>query len=367
MTRPALARRTPARCALALVACGDGLGATAPRAPPAAPAATDLAAIKDYLLEHTERLVADTGAIAPGTPRTTTRSPRPRTSTTRACSRRIATRCAASWRGAGAGSPRPTRATRRWRASWPGCRRLRRVRRDHRRGRRRQRPGERRSVRPRDPAGRTLKQPGNFNYLIETSAFGTEPGVPGQGRGARPRRRRQGGVRRVAARRRLLRRRRTRLRAVREGARRGGARVGAHSGRRAHRARGHDAHDVRVLRRLEELALHRRRARRARTRSWRRRASRTSPTSSAASCWSTTTSSRWWPRPTPQQAKQTKQSLAELHDFAADLRDEGGRPGASSPPRRRTRSAPGPRSAPRRSPARSPRPPRSSNIEIEEG
>jgi hypothetical protein len=25
------------------------------------------------------------------------------------------------------------------------------------------------------PAGRTFKQPGNFNYLIETSAFGTEP------------------------------------------------------------------------------------------------------------------------------------------------------------------------------------------------
>ena len=31
------------------------------------------------------------------------------------------------------------------------------------------------------PAGRTFKQPGNFNYLIETSIFGTEPKFPAKG------------------------------------------------------------------------------------------------------------------------------------------------------------------------------------------
>ena len=31
------------------------------------------------------------------------------------------------------------------------------------------------------PAGRTFKQPGNFNFLIETSAFGTEPKFPAKG------------------------------------------------------------------------------------------------------------------------------------------------------------------------------------------
>jgi Imelysin len=34
------------------------------------------------------------------------------------------------------------------------------------------------------PAGRTFKQPGNFNYLIETSAFGTEPKF--QAKGVKP-------------------------------------------------------------------------------------------------------------------------------------------------------------------------------------
>jgi hypothetical protein len=34
------------------------------------------------------------------------------------------------------------------------------------------------------PSGRTIKQPGNFNYLIETTAYGTDPAF--QARGARP-------------------------------------------------------------------------------------------------------------------------------------------------------------------------------------
>src|SRR5688500_1938044 len=60
MTRPALAT---AVCALAigLAACGNDDPKSEPD-PPAAKGA-DLAAIKDYLLEHTEQLVTDSGAV----------------------------------------------------------------------------------------------------------------------------------------------------------------------------------------------------------------------------------------------------------------------------------------------------------------
>ena len=60
MTRPALAA---AVCALAigLAACGNDDSTSEPD-PPAAEG-TDLAAIKDYLLEHTEQLVTDSGTV----------------------------------------------------------------------------------------------------------------------------------------------------------------------------------------------------------------------------------------------------------------------------------------------------------------
>jgi len=60
MTRLALA----AACALAvaLAACGDDDPKSEPDRPAAA-AGADLAAIKDYLLEHTEQLVTDSGAV----------------------------------------------------------------------------------------------------------------------------------------------------------------------------------------------------------------------------------------------------------------------------------------------------------------
>ena len=61
---------------------------------------------------------------------------------------------------------------------------------------------------------------------------------------------------------------------------------------RVHRDHGHDADDERVLRGVEELALRRRRGRRASTASSPPRASRTSPTSSRGSCSPTTRSSR---------------------------------------------------------------------------
>jgi hypothetical protein len=62
--RPALAALACA-LALALVACGDDDDSSTDTTESSAPAAeaADLAAIKDYLLEHTERLVGDTGAV----------------------------------------------------------------------------------------------------------------------------------------------------------------------------------------------------------------------------------------------------------------------------------------------------------------
>jgi hypothetical protein len=67
MTRPARPALAALACALALalVACGDDDDSSNESAESSAPAAAaaDLAAIKDYLLEHTERLVADTGAV----------------------------------------------------------------------------------------------------------------------------------------------------------------------------------------------------------------------------------------------------------------------------------------------------------------
>jgi hypothetical protein len=59
MTRPALAA-VACTLALALGACGND---DAKSEPEAAAQGTDLAAIKDYLLAHTERLVGDSGAL----------------------------------------------------------------------------------------------------------------------------------------------------------------------------------------------------------------------------------------------------------------------------------------------------------------
>ena len=51
------------------------------------------------------------------------------------------------------------------------------------------------------------------------------------------------------------------------------------------------------------------------------RACRTSRTSSAGSCWSTTRSTRWLPRPIPSRPSRPAESLKDLHAFAVDLRE----------------------------------------------
>ena len=67
MTRFARLALAAVACALALalVACGDDDDSSSDTTEAEAPAANaaDLAAIKDFLLEHTERLVADSGAV----------------------------------------------------------------------------------------------------------------------------------------------------------------------------------------------------------------------------------------------------------------------------------------------------------------
>ena len=177
------------------------------------------------------------------------------------------------------------------------------------------------------PAGRTFKQPGNFNYLIETTAFGTEPKF--QAKGVEADLDGDGKVEfgeslpdadfYVAAAR--------GLREVREGAGRRGARVEAHHQRRIDLARRHDPDHVRVLRRLEELALRSPARRPPRRPSWLRRGCRTSLTSSAAWCWSTTTWSRWWPRPTASRPSRPRRALASCTPSppACCDKEEGGR------------------------------------------
>ena len=104
--------------------------------------------------------------------------------------------------------------------------------------------------------GKTYKQPGNLFFLVESSLYGTEPkwstkaDVDGDGKvefgeslpDPRFYIRRTHGVRQAG-----------------QGARRGRPEVDAERAGRADRARRDDADDVRVLRGVEELALHRRR------------------------------------------------------------------------------------------------------------
>src|ERR671921_238410 len=137
MLRPVLAA-TAATLALATAACGND---DSPSEAAKAPQGTDLAAIKDYLLAHTGRLVrrAQTGfakanpayeemeGVVAGVPS-------------------LAEYDVIVDAGSDASDPE--------------------------------------NAVPFDvetPAGRTFKQPGNFNFLIETAAFGTEPRFQAKG------------------------------------------------------------------------------------------------------------------------------------------------------------------------------------------
>ena len=212
---------------LAFAACGDDDDDQAEQSSePQAAQSAELGAIKDYLLEHTERLVDDTAAIRAGAEEyyelaeaadfdyakllADNREDVQRLVKEAQDGFRKANPSYEEMEGVVAGVPVAGR-----------------VRRDHRRRQRRQRSRERRAVRRQDAVGaharaaRQLQLPGRDQRVRHRGE------VPGQGRGARPRRRRQGRVRRVGARRRPLRGRHARLREVRQGAGRGRARVGA--------------------------------------------------------------------------------------------------------------------------------------------
>ena len=270
--------------ALGVAGCGgnddDGGGATATQAATAAKG-TDLSAIKDYLLAHTERLVADTGklradaeayyALAKGADFDYGRLLADKRSEVAATVKKLQTDFADAnpayeeMEGVVAGVPSLADFDVIIDAGGDASD-----------------PENAVPFSVKTPAGQDLQAAGQLQLPDRDEHVRHRAPVRGQGREARPRRRRQGRVRRGAARRRLPGRRRARLRDERQGARRRRAQVEPDPAGRLHRARRHDPDDVRVLRGVEELALHRRRQGRRRRPSSSPRACRTSPTSSAA-------------------------------------------------------------------------------------
>ncbi|MEA2330330.1 MAG: hypothetical protein QOH58_468 [Thermoleophilaceae bacterium] len=186
MTRPALARRpalAAAACtlALALAACGDE-EPSSERTETSTVAAegADLAAIKDYLLEHTERLVADTGAIRENAEAyhalaeaahfdyaSLLDEQRAEVRRLVRAAQRFFARANPSYEemeGVVAGVPSLAEYDVIIDAGSDAS--------------------DPENAVPFDietPAGRTFKAPGNFNFLIETAAFGTEPRFQAKG------------------------------------------------------------------------------------------------------------------------------------------------------------------------------------------
>ena len=163
--------------ALGVAGCGgnddDGGGATATQAATAAKG-TDLSAIKDYLLAHTERLVSDTGklradaeayyALAKGADFDYGRLLADKRSEVAATVKKLQTDFADAnpayeeMEGVVAGVPSLADFDVIIDAGGDASD-----------------PENAVPFSVKTPAGRTFKQPGNFNYLIETSTFGTEP------------------------------------------------------------------------------------------------------------------------------------------------------------------------------------------------
>jgi hypothetical protein len=173
MTRPILARLALAgACALALVACGkDDSGSDTGSSQPAG---TDLTAIKQYLLAHTERLVADSDAVRANAEayyelakandfdyQRMLEQHRPEVRRLVKQGQRAFAKANPAYEqmeGVVAGVPSLAEYDVIIDAGSDAS--------------------DPENAVPFDvetPAGRTFKQPGNFNYLIETSVFGTEP------------------------------------------------------------------------------------------------------------------------------------------------------------------------------------------------
>jgi hypothetical protein len=181
VSRSALAA---AACALALAACGDEeepADRDGTSAPPAQGA--DLAAIKGYLLEHTERLVADTGRIRENAERYHRLAAesefdyRRLLESDRATVRELV-------RGAQASFSRANPSYEEMEGVVAGVPSLAEYDVIIDAGGDASDPENAVPFNLETPAGRTFEQPGNFNFLIETAAFGTEPRF--QAKGAEP-------------------------------------------------------------------------------------------------------------------------------------------------------------------------------------
>jgi len=179
MTRPALAAAACA-FAVALAACGDDSSSDGSDSGTSAAQGTDLAAVKDYLLSHTERLVADSAALRENAEAYYKLAKSEDFDYQRllddhsAKVRRLVTQGQRDFaeanpayeqmEGVVAGVPSLADYDVIIDAGSDGS--------------------DPENAVPFDlktPAGKTFKQPGNFNYLIETSAFGTEPKFAAKG------------------------------------------------------------------------------------------------------------------------------------------------------------------------------------------
>jgi hypothetical protein len=176
MLRPVLATAAAA-LTLAIAACGND---DSPSEPAKATQGTDLAAIKDFLLAHTERLVGETGAVRQNAEdyyelaKSTDFDYDRLLDEHRAEVRRLV-------RQAQAGFAKANPAYEEMEGVVAGVPSLAEYDVIIDAGGDASDPENAVPFDVETPAGRTFKQPGNFNFLIETAAFGTEPKFQAKG------------------------------------------------------------------------------------------------------------------------------------------------------------------------------------------
>jgi hypothetical protein len=186
MTRPARAALAAAACALALglAACGDDDDSSDTTDSAATTAqGANLGAIKDFLLEHTERLVADTGAIRENAEayHDLAKASDFDYAAMLEQNRDEVTRLVGEAQN---GFAKANPSYEEMEGVVAGVPSLAEYDVIIDAGADASDPENAVPFDVKTPAGRTFKQPGNFNFLIETTAFGTEPKF--QAKGAKP-------------------------------------------------------------------------------------------------------------------------------------------------------------------------------------
>ena len=166
---------------LALAACGDDdEQASQPESQPAGAQGADLAAIKDYLLEHTERLVADTGEIRANAEEYYALAKEADFDHGRMLEEKR-DEVAALVKGAQDGFTKANPSYEEMEGVVAGVPSLAEYDVIIDAGGDASEPDSAVPFDIKTPAGRTFKQPGNFNYLIETTAYGTDPRFQAKG------------------------------------------------------------------------------------------------------------------------------------------------------------------------------------------